>query len=859
MYARLTPTGIELESHPATRPGAVLFADLNVDHDGSVPIAHVVAAIEQLRELSPSGLGNISTVLFRWPQLAVASSVIDESDLGRVWQQVDELFERMNISALAGLVCAPLGASPTITWGPDSLAPADRAGPGDDMSGYCWKEWLLACREVELTALLQHGRGIWRPRHYHYRLPSGRHSATFVRLGDAVRSVRDADVLAWWLHEHAAEDLGVVLDTSTIVPIILALRNSMAMNGLRLGKTVSLASYPATRVEFRSSVGRAHRGGNPVLALLSVNSSGSVRDRLLSALSANDNAESEGAEGVKGEPLIWSQHTFVDKMGTNVHHLDTSRSRPDDRTSVWSSQGERAEMVPEDCRLCHDPSRSRTVQIDPKSFDGLVLPDPVLVTPDIRVADSARVFWHLCDQTGALTLDDDPHESVARVRPHGGRMGVVIEYDDLLREQVALEIAPDPNDPEGMPTTEALEPISELIAQVEERLDRQHRENDESARISSREAIDFIKSAELVVGLDSEFGRAHGGGRKLATQIIASWNDDDASDRQIIEFSLTDEQKNRKLESTIRSATNVCIFVLDVVTGTSLHLILAWIQEIRRKSGLGRCEVGVFVLHFRPSSWRARAVISNPFGDDRFVAAFESVLPDGPSPLAVERKLLEEYELVDSISSMAYFQKRLRFLRGEADSPGGEVQNNGIFWGLREGSEVARLRPGSLFGERLTAKAALMAVGSGIQRRRHHDQDLGEIPEWRQFEIPAIFASYFDCLIVCSILRWLEKEECWWGREVGRSGDVIESLLNQHTNLAERVVILGELLLASVMGKIPNKAIDVIIDKSVELVGEAEAVRDSTDGGVDIEPLRLGLALLDPKNAQKKATVVPSA
>ena len=66
--------------------------------------------------------------------------------------------------------------------------------------------------------------------------------------------------------------------------------------------------------------------------------------------------------------------------------------------------------------------------------------------------------------------------------------------------------------------------------------------------------------------------------------------------------------------------------------------------------------------------------------------------------------------------------------------------------------------------------------------------------------------------------------------------------------------MLGELLLAAAMGKVPNKAIDVIIDRSNGLIGEAEAEGALSDSELDVEPLRLGLALLDPKNAPTMET-----
>ena len=668
MYARLTPDGAELESYPATRPGAVLFVDLNIDHGASLETGDIVATIRQLRELSPVGLGNVSTVLLRWPDLS-AGSIVNEAGLGRVWEQISESLQNLRMAASAGLLLAPPGLSPSICWGPASLTPTDEAPPEGDIVSHNWSNWLLACREIELMALLQHGRGMWKPRYYHYRLPSGRHSATFVRLGDAVRSVRDADVIAWWLRQHASEGLGIVLDTSTIVPIVLALRNTMATNDVRLGKTVTMASYPATNLEFTSAVVQARNGEHPILALLSVNSSGSVRERLIDVLQSID----AGASHLDGDDRrIWTLHTFVDKTGDRLHHLDDRLGPRYRQTSVWTSQGERAETIAEQCKLCNDPSRSRTVQIDPKSFDGLVLPDPVLVTPDIRVADSARVFWHLCDMTGALSFDDEPHESVLDIRPHGGRMGVVIDYDPLLRPEVEL-IDPTSrhqrdSEPNVNPTNEVLYPLKELMATVTERLKEQHAANTESARVSSRTAIDFIRSAELYVGLDSEFGRADGGGKDLVEAIVASWN----SDAEIITYDMNDNTEHGGPRERVLAAEKICIFVLGVVTGTSIHRALGWIQAVRRTARLDRCDVGVFALHLRPSSWRAREAITNPFGDDRVVAAFESVFPDGASPMENELRFLDSYLKIAHVNSLPYYKRRRAYLTGEEQLDNGD-------------------------------------------------------------------------------------------------------------------------------------------------------------------------------------------
>ena len=103
------------------------------------------------------------------------------------------------------------------------------------------------CRTAELDALLRWGKALWTPSGYHYLLPSGEHRATFVRLADAIRQPRDADVLAWWLlphfrHPHRA----LLLDSSSLLPLVLALRARLAQFDIPLGNVGVRDAYPET-------------------------------------------------------------------------------------------------------------------------------------------------------------------------------------------------------------------------------------------------------------------------------------------------------------------------------------------------------------------------------------------------------------------------------------------------------------------------------------------------------------------------------------------------------------------------------------------------------------------------------------
>ena len=159
----------------------------------------------------------------------------------------------------------------------------------------------------------------------------------------------------------------------------------------------------------------------------------------------------------------------------------------------------------------------------------------------------------------------------------------------------------------------------------------------------------------------------------------------------------------------------------------------------------------------------------------------------------------------------------------------------GVLWGLKPGTND-RLRPGSNYGEGLSALCTLVAVGSAVHSRRYSSAVAAGGPEWRQFEIPAIVRSYFDPLIVCGVLRWLQPEECWWGREASTSGQVILEFIRGYQDIAEQRVVVSELLLASAMGKVPVSAVRTVVSEAERLISDPrmEYGRDVLQFGIDV-------------------------
>ena len=757
MYARLGRSGRLRESAPPLHRDSLLFIDVDV----AAP-AELKRALAHLRFLAPVALGHVSTVVIRWPW----SAKPDPDLLAEAFDELKWVSGRLRLHSAVGFCWTEHGRVPELLWGPDELAPPASPDPGI----------LATCRAIELSSILLDGRALWRPTSYHYRLPSGRHSGTFVRMADAIRSERDSQVLAWWLLRHLREGAALVIDSSTLVPVTLALRLEALRAGFELGDTATLSSYPATVFDFSRTIRRV-AGKEGVLGLLSVSSSGSIRQNFVQGL--------KDALGARN----WTLDTFVDKALDEAFWVPDRMEDMIDNSVVWLGLGDAGERAADACTLCTTQGCSAVVHIDPTSFDGLVLPEPELLMPDIRFADEAREFWELCDRTKAVALDAQAHPAAAHVRPQNSSMGVRIDFDPMFAEQAG----------------------------------------DEAVR---EDLIDFMRarflhipSVDLVVAPKSELERADGSVRTLVEGAFAEI----APAASVIGFDLHGPAP-AEATSAIVSAQHLALFTLGVVSGTTLHRLLAAVSDIRRAAGRPAGRLDVFVLHARPSSERMFNTIANPFGRASFHVAAMSYLPDAtePSPLR------QEADLLRSLSAARYRPAAVQFLRRRLEVLRSSEVSSELLWGMESAPEPAkRLRPGSLYGETLTAITAFVSVGSAVHRRRGSGSR-GGAPEWRQFEVPAITRSYFDPLIVCSILRWLRPEECWWGRESSDSAKVMHEFLAGYGEDHELRIVTAEFLLAAALGKVPRAAVNVLADVAKALIEADEDRGGALQLGLDV-------------------------
>jgi hypothetical protein len=277
-----------------------------------------------------------------------------------------------------------------------------------------------------------------------------------------------------------------------------------------------------------------------------------------------------------------------------------------------------------------------------------------------------------------------------------------------------------------------------------------------------------------------------------------------------------------ELTHLVEGARSITVFALGTISGRSLQRALVSVQDARSPSGLHLRGV---VVHARPPDQRDWETLINSYGR-RLTALWLTRIPSW-SPLVAEADALgalPSEELPDAVRELV--DRRRRLAEG-----GYGVEEVALFLGS---SAAARLTPHSVYGEGLSAATTFMAVASAIEARRVEE---GLRPPQRLvFDVRAITRSYYDPLILASVLRWLKPAELWWGEDPEEAGATVSEILERATP-DQSGMLVSELLLAGALGKVPPSGLSAALAK-------AEAVLPGADADVAAAVL-LGIALIE--------------
>lgn len=798
-YVRITGGQLRDWHRDRVVPASLVFVDISAENED------FQALRASMRAIPAGALVSATWVLVRMPdELRVLDDLVDVANVGSLDGAeataealsvlAADLEERLADQGLSptpnvGLVRFPVGASPVVGWSKSAEATDAQT-----------EELLHRGRRAELRALIDAEEAVSTPATYHYRLPSGHHSASFVRVGDVFRHVRAAYVLSTWL--RSALDVNasnfVVIDTGTIAPIASELDVAVRNSDAGRIQVLSLDEYPESSFEFRRAFAPLSRpaGSQPpnVLCLLSVESTGGMRARARAALD-----ETAGPDAWRLEPLISrraNEATAVPLTKSSGNHEPWLALADLEGHSVSDAQN---------CRLCEDPDRARLVSINPRNFSAKSLPEPELLMPVVGDGHQNRTLWN--------RYEDVQPDRRSSLPPSISYLGRTRDHETDKQSTAGTYFEP------------SVLAVDDLGAVIEARLTelRSGLRSLTSASKHARERASIAADAERLnnvdlVVVDRDDIDAYR--RLLASTSTAGSESPDAdmaSDEAIRErlaSSLAVINTNRREPNVVivdgagddraerlaevardeRSPHDpeILLFTFGLRLGVTLQRLLVDVHNAWRVLGRNPVVNGL-VVHAHPEDERAWAAVRNAFyrgNRSTLVALWLTYFPHR-SPIDDERALLQSARASATGDIRTDIDKRLALL----ELPGPAAGTVRPFWS----GDEPRLRRTSYYGDELHDRTALSAVGAAMQRARLINRPQNS-PYWYRFDMPKIFRSYFDGLIHVAALRWLRPREGWWGSTVQEQQLLIAEA--KHSAPTDWPLVLPELLLASAQGKV---------------------------------------------------------
>jgi hypothetical protein len=550
----------------------------------------------------------------------------------------------------------PLGLRVCVLQQPVDAPARIEALDGNAVEGEA--DYLARARAVEIEALLEFGHAIWRPANYHYRLITGEHAGAYVKLGDAIREPRDADLIASWLHARIGPNVGLVLDTGTLTPVAQSLRLAVAATGEgEMGPVAVLDHHPRTGGDIDAALDAASGDHGRVVIVVSISSSGSLVERVKGALQRKGSS----LQGGRVEIL-------VDKL---------QHPAADESLAIWTplpGQKPLVEVGARDdigCLLCRDPKRAVVIPINPFSFDAMLPTQLKQIVPDTTDPLANRPFWEAAKRTRAIAVEREAHAAIRRHRSDRLPMGIKLSMDRAIADTGLREA---------------------LITRVE--------------RVQCHENLS--SNADLVLVAEHELDDAFADFWSVVHPTIAPRVPEALPFPPNGDFSA-------ELCKRVREASDILIFALGAVTGGSLQRALVGIQDARK--GLPRFELHALVVHARPASAREWQTVENSYRHTGTMPhlhfAWKSLLPDR-SPLREEGALLRKLDLSESSdldeTERAFVEERLQLCHREIRQDD-EVTAGG------EGESAVRVLWGTV-GRRIDLRPTRCTVKNSTPSRR---------------------------------------------------------------------------------------------------------------------------------------------
>ncbi|MCW3047302.1 MAG: hypothetical protein JWO74_1586 [Solirubrobacterales bacterium] len=820
-YARLTARSVDVLAPP--QEGGLLFVDMALGARDTFERVR-----DAWRSIPPSVVGMCSRMVLRSPVVRFDGNIADigPTDDRRVLLRPSGDDWPNDANALADRVVEvmrenrqaprPVHAFELPIDGPAALS--------DDLA----PEILARCRAVELEALLRRTNAIWEPTSYHYRLPSGEHTDSFIRIADVFNDRRASAALASWLRGFTTDSTVAVVDTGTLVPLIdqLAILLERAAEQLPLSPGLAgvetMDRYPRSRFEYL----RRFREISEVeiLAVLSVSSSGKTYDMLAHSLS-----ETTGGR--------WRAECLVSRNATDqadaVPPVDAT-----ERQNAWLAVAGGGTNGGGDCDLCRDSERARVVRIDPRTFSAMVLPEPRHEMPDIVSAARNASLFGAYDKrfAGAPAILLAPTET-SRVRAQPLRRGeqrervrfepLTLLAQDGVADRVEKRLAELAALPQRDPARETVAAALQSVRAVRPTVVMC--DHEEVKTLAEAIRLEPVKGGERRT-MEEATALAEERFLQAATAVCST-----IERLVVVERDLSAHD----LAARLGADTSFALLVAGLQTGVTLQHLMVEIQDAAQAEP----RICALVLHAHPhdsASWRS---VRNTFGGGQksaLLALWLTYLP-ARSPFGEEHQLLMSVQdaWLDEtrLGARAAWEQRMAWTRPDRPETEASPVVPSPLW-----SPVSmKLRRTSRYGD-LDDRRVVAAMGSALsQSIDRHDRD--GAPEWVQVDLPNAFRSYFDALLHVSLLRWVAPSRAWWGSP-NECVSLIDELAGRFSRSVEDWrLLLAELLMAAALGKVPEEGVNVLLSYAQTML-TAQPTPHDPDADYPLAFVELGDALV---------------
>lgn len=296
------------------------------------------------------------------------------------------------------------------------------------------------------------------------------------------------------------------------------MHNRLYQESLSPGPAILLENYPKTKMDVERAVRKISVNGH-VVALLSVSSSGALRDRLIGSL-----RELQSTGLLKS----WVLHILLDRQ-TRIDESGVTTWLPLRGQNPFAGLS----LAGDDCSLCRTPGKAQVFAINPKTFHGMIPYQIKPLVPSPKDAHENRRFWELCSDSNATKLHERPEEAVLGHRPRDARMGIRFELTNLIASTELPDLA--------------------------------------------KAAFHKSKDSGIDLVLIPQHDVDRPGFANFWRELSTSANLPEA----VIPFSVQDEWEEKLIQS-IKEAHSILVFSVGIVTGASVQRALTRVQSIRK-------------------------------------------------------------------------------------------------------------------------------------------------------------------------------------------------------------------------------------------------------------------------------------